>query len=275
MLARQLRMISGNVTAELTESLQTKWRTQVLPHFRVEERELLPLCHGHEGAVAEHAATVRSDHARLRGLFDEAKSGGFQNAAAVGQMLEEHVRFEEQSWFPALEATLDEATLASLVWRLDPEPQVPAIGFAQDDPAEPGVWVAQLACGHKQHVRHKPPFQSAPWVMTEQGRKEKFGTRFTCVLCQMPRLPPNAVVYKETAIFDEHSVPNALLASHTLRSNTWGRIVVLDGRVDYAIEGEAPLAFVLRAGVDGGIAPEQPHHVKPQAGARFKACFLR
>jgi len=26
---------------------------------------------------------------------------------------------------------------------------------------------ADLACGHKHHVRHNPPWQKRPWVMTE------------------------------------------------------------------------------------------------------------
>ena len=35
---------------------------------------------------------------------------------------------------------------------------------------EEGHWVAKLACGHGQHVRHNPPWQNRPWVMTEQGK---------------------------------------------------------------------------------------------------------
>ena len=274
-LARLLRTTGANVSAEVRQSVHDKWRTEVLPHFRVEERELLPLCYGHEGAVAEHAATVRADHTQLRGMFDAILKGPFDDAAAVGEKLEHHVRFEEQHWFPALEAFLDEQTLASLAWRLHPEPAVPAIAFAHDVGQDAGVWVVQLACGHRQHVRHKPPFQNAEWVTTEEARQQMLGTPFKCVLCQMPRLPPKASVYKETAVFDEHTVPKGLLSSHTLRADTWGKIVVIAGRVDYAIEGEAPLSFVLQEGVDGAIAPEQPHHVEPQPGARFKVCFLR
>ena len=36
---------------------------------------------------------------------------------------------------------------------------------------EENHWVAELACGHTQHVRHTPPWQNRPWVMTEQGRQ--------------------------------------------------------------------------------------------------------
>jgi hypothetical protein len=33
------------------------------------------------------------------------------------------------------------------------------IGFHQDDAQE---WVADLACGHQQHVRHTPPRKRGP-----------------------------------------------------------------------------------------------------------------
>ncbi|HRD75573.1 MAG TPA: DUF3565 domain-containing protein [Hyphomicrobiaceae bacterium] len=53
-------------------------------------------------------------------------------------------------------------------------------GFVQD---EEGHWVALLACGHRQHMRHVPPFIERPWVATEQGRVAKFGTAIPCSLC--------------------------------------------------------------------------------------------
>jgi hypothetical protein len=31
-----------------------------------------------------------------------------------------------------------------------------------------------------QHVRHDPPWQNRPWVLTEQGRKEKLGVMLEC-----------------------------------------------------------------------------------------------
>ncbi|WP_406766988.1 DUF3565 domain-containing protein [Acinetobacter haemolyticus] len=46
------------------------------------------------------------------------------------------------------------------------------VGFHLDDE---GYFVADLTCGHMQHVRHDPPWQNRPWVLTEQGRLEKIG----------------------------------------------------------------------------------------------------
>ena len=55
------------------------------------------------------------------------------------------------------------------------------IGFHLDDENH---WVADLACGHGQHVRHNPPWQNRPWVMTEQGRTEKLGVRLERKKCE-------------------------------------------------------------------------------------------
>ncbi len=55
------------------------------------------------------------------------------------------------------------------------------VGFHLD---EEGHWVADLACGHGQHVRHDPPWQNRPWVLTKQGRKEKLGVMLECKKCE-------------------------------------------------------------------------------------------
>lgn len=44
-------------------------------------------------------------------------------------------------------------------------------------------WVADLVCGHKQHVRHDPPWMEREWVTTPEGRKSRLGTELNCVRC--------------------------------------------------------------------------------------------
>jgi hypothetical protein len=44
-------------------------------------------------------------------------------------------------------------------------------------------WVAQLVCGHFQHVRHKPPFINRPWVITSHGRQKMLGHFLSCKKC--------------------------------------------------------------------------------------------
>jgi len=54
------------------------------------------------------------------------------------------------------------------------------IGFHQDEEQH---WVADLECGHTQHVRHDPPWQVRPWVITVEGRAGRLGTTLECLLC--------------------------------------------------------------------------------------------
>ncbi|GAA0280276.1 DUF3565 domain-containing protein [Pseudomonas rhodesiae] len=54
------------------------------------------------------------------------------------------------------------------------------VAFHQDDSAH---WVAELSCGHTQHLRHQPPWQSRAWVLDPQQRSEKIGQRFACGWC--------------------------------------------------------------------------------------------
>lgn len=54
------------------------------------------------------------------------------------------------------------------------------VGFHQDGEQQ---WVADLECGHTQHVRHDPPWQVREWVTTESGRRGFIGQTLMCVEC--------------------------------------------------------------------------------------------
>ncbi len=54
------------------------------------------------------------------------------------------------------------------------------VDFFQD---EQGDWVSILECGHTQHVRHNPPWQLRPWVITEEGRKSRLDAQLNCLKC--------------------------------------------------------------------------------------------
>jgi hypothetical protein len=55
-------------------------------------------------------------------------------------------------------------------------------GFHQDPD---GDWVAELECGHGQHVRHNPPWEVRAWVVAEASRVDRLGTTLNCVLCDI------------------------------------------------------------------------------------------
>lgn len=50
-------------------------------------------------------------------------------------------------------------------------------------------WVAQLKCGHFQHVRHDPPWMSRPWVTTSEGRDSMLGFELNCKKCDQGIAP--------------------------------------------------------------------------------------
>lgn len=54
------------------------------------------------------------------------------------------------------------------------------IAYHQDEILD---WVADLDCGHKQHVRHNPPWMDRPWVMTPEGREKFIGSTLNCKAC--------------------------------------------------------------------------------------------
>lgn len=54
------------------------------------------------------------------------------------------------------------------------------IGFHTD---ENGDWAADLECGHRQHVRHNPPFEIRLWVTHEAGRQSRLGQTLNCLHC--------------------------------------------------------------------------------------------
>lgn len=51
-------------------------------------------------------------------------------------------------------------------------------------------WVAELACGHNQHVRHNPPWTNRPWVTTVEGRQSMIGHELACKKCDTG-VPPD------------------------------------------------------------------------------------
>ena len=60
------------------------------------------------------------------------------------------------------------------------------VGFHQDDEQH---WVAELKCGHNQHVRHDPPWINRTWVITAAGREGVLGKELACRKCDQGAPP--------------------------------------------------------------------------------------
>ncbi|HEX7670609.1 MAG TPA: DUF3565 domain-containing protein [Polyangiaceae bacterium] len=144
-----------------------------------------------------------------------------------------------------------------------------AIGFRQD---EQGIWVAELSCGHRQHVRHAPPWQLREWTLTEAGRQGMLGASFDCSYCNMASLPDGVTPYRRTPTFTEATVPPALLHEHRTKAGTWAHVVVEEGKLEYICDRGT---FVLMPDVRGVIEPVVTHHVRVIGAVRFHVVFLR
>lgn len=72
------------------------------PHFKIEEMDFLPrLANGVHDSLVNRTL---KDHEQLRALA--AQQGDRQAMRTFGDLLAEHVRFEERELFPALEKNM-------------------------------------------------------------------------------------------------------------------------------------------------------------------------
>jgi tellurite methyltransferase len=143
--------------------------------------------------------------------------------------------------------------------------------FAVDELGDP---IARLDCGHVQHVRHQPPFQLRPWVLTVEGRASMLGSTLFCQRCTRMEWPADFVAYKRTPEFTAESVPAGLLRDHATKRGVWARIVVLEGELRYQIVS-LEVDTVLTPQQGGIVVPEVLHSVEPLGAVRFYVEFFR
>jgi tellurite resistance-related uncharacterized protein len=139
---------------------------------------------------------------------------------------------------------------------------------------EHGDWVAFLSCGHKQHVRHQPPFFERPWVTTEQGRQEKLDASLNCVQCERFDMPEDFATYRKTAEFTERSIPKGLLTEHSTKPGVWAKIHVTQRKLIYHIEA-LRAKFEISRGAPGLVIPELKHHIEPVGTVSFFVEFYK
>ena len=91
----------------------------------------------------------------------------------------------------------------------------------------------------------------------------------------MKSLPAEVSPYRQTPVFTEETVPGGLLKSHSTRAGTWGRIVVLEGRLCYRILEPSLEEWVLDPQNPGVVEPQVAHEVEPLGKLRFYVEFLK
>lgn len=144
-------------------------------------------------------------------------------------------------------------------------------GFHQDSE---GDWVAELDCLHSQHIRHRPPFQERPWVLTEAGRAKRLGSELACPLCDRAELPADLSVIRTVGPFDEATLPAGLRRAHKVPAGTWGALRVLEGAVGFWMDTDPPIEVRLDAGAAQPIPPEVSHEVRLTGRVRLQVELL-
>ena len=146
------------------------------------------------------------------------------------------------------------------------------IGFHLDDHDD---WVADLDCGHGQHVRHRPPFVNRPWVASDAAREAMLGTALDCVRCDRMEWPDGLVPYRRTPEFDEATIPAGLRSEHATKRGTWARIHVMSGALRYRVGAPIHRSLRIEPSSSGVIVPDVPHRVESEGPVRFFVEFWR
>lgn len=109
---------------ETAESFVRFWKVNGRQHFREEEEILLPAYARHV-RLDQNPAVMRmlAEHAIIRGKVEELEGALItgelveEEVIALGQLLQRHIRLEEDEIFPAIEAALSEEEMAALADR--------------------------------------------------------------------------------------------------------------------------------------------------------------
>ncbi|MBM3657941.1 MAG: DUF3565 domain-containing protein [Actinobacteria bacterium] len=145
------------------------------------------------------------------------------------------------------------------------------VGFRQD---EAGDWIADLACLHRQHIRHQPPFSERPWVLDPAARAARIGTGWDCPLCDRAELPEGLHLVRTAGPFDDVTLPPGLRATHHVAAARWGRLRLLDGAVGFSMDTDPPIVRHMVAGDEQPIPPEVPHRLTVDGPVRLVVEFF-
>ena len=91
----------------------------------------------------------------------------------------------------------------------------------------------------------------------------------------MKQIPEQAQAYKRTPEFNQDTVPQGLLNAHQTKEGTWGKIVVLEGQLQYTINEPEVEVIMLDQNTFGVVEPTILHQVKLMGDMRFYVEFYR
>lgn len=91
----------------------------------------------------------------------------------------------------------------------------------------------------------------------------------------MTSWPDDLIKYSETPAFTDETVPAKLTNAHSTKPGVWGRLVLMEGTLDYVVPDTPEKSLSLSKGDCAIIEPQVIHFVKPGKGAIFRVEFYR
>lgn len=118
-LARRVSKLDTNSDLRAAaQNLLAAWQAEIGPHFVAEEEWLLPLFARYSAPDHRLIMETLRQHVVMRGLVDEIGDGlaapSLPVLHALADALREHIRFEENELFPAVETALPDEQLQRL-----------------------------------------------------------------------------------------------------------------------------------------------------------------
>ena len=117
-VALRLRRADGDTADAAVARFGDFWRGAGERHFRIEEAVLLPALPADDPEWAEATARVRREHDEIRGRADALLAAPAERSVdpvrELGELLNDHVRYEERYLFALLEERLSSAQLGDL-----------------------------------------------------------------------------------------------------------------------------------------------------------------
>jgi hemerythrin superfamily protein len=142
-IARELPVGDDARVDSLYSDLLEFWEQSLLRHFRAESECLLARLVRHVNLDDELITRLQSDHLRMAALITDMKDTGDSSVhrdriSRFGEILREHIRWEEETLFEATQRLMAKAKLKALGRELDE--RLPALCFPTlyGDRSEPG-----------------------------------------------------------------------------------------------------------------------------------------
>jgi hypothetical protein len=131
-ISRELPSANGVTFEKLSADVLDFWEQALLRHFRAESECLLARLVRHVGLEDEMVRRTETDHLRMAALIADVKDMKDSELRAerigqFGEVLREHIRWEEENLFEVTQGVLAKAELRALGRELDE--RLPALCF--------------------------------------------------------------------------------------------------------------------------------------------------